>query len=236
MGDSPLTRRNLLWQAGAAGLAASQLDVAEAAAAARPPRRPRTPTEALNALMAGNRRFVRGSIKAVDYNRLGERIAQTQKPLAAIITCADSRISPSVIFDVGLGNVFVSRVAGNSVDPGTIGGTEYAVAVLGVHLVMVLGHSNCGAVKAAIEVVSGKTSFPARQFGSIGQVIDALTGPVRSVPKTRRTVARCIDVNAQAQARRVASRRPIIKPAVDAGRLRVVAAVYDIGTGRVSLV
>src|SRR5437016_4136505 len=90
-----------------------------------------------------------GWLSSVD--RLGDRIAETQKPLAAIVTCADSRISPSVIFDLGLGNVFVSRVAGNSIDVGSLGSTEYAVAVLGVHLVMVLGHSNCGAVRGALE-------------------------------------------------------------------------------------
>jgi carbonic anhydrase len=146
-----LTRRGLITRAGAAGAAAvgaaalgeTEL-VAEAGAAIKPQPRPKTPDGVLRALMAGNRRYVSGKIRQVDYNRLGDRIAETQKPLAAIITCADSRISPSVIFDLGLGNVFVSRVAGNSIDAGTLGSTEYAVAVLGVQLVVVLAHSDCG--------------------------------------------------------------------------------------------
>jgi carbonic anhydrase len=222
--------------AGVAALGAEQLVATQALAAPRPPPRPRTPAATLKVLMEGNRRYVAGKIRAIDYNRLGDRIAETQKPLAAIITCADSRISPSVIFDLGLGNVFVSRVAGNSLDPGTLGSTEYAVAVLGVHLVMVLGHSNCGAVKAAIEVANGTKTYPAKKYGAIGEFVDAIVGPVRALPRSRRTVPRSISVNARAQARRFATRRPIIKPAVDSGQIRVVAAVYDIGTGRVSLV
>jgi carbonic anhydrase len=190
----------------------------------------------LKALMQGNRRYIANKIQAVDYNRLGDRIAETQKPIAAIITCADSRISPSVIFDLGLGNVFVSRVAGNSIDAGTLGSTEYAVAVLGVRLVMVLGHSNCGAVKAAIDVVAGKANFPSKKFGAIGKVVDAIVGPVRKLPPARRTLDRAIAANAKAQAQTLAGRKPIVKSAVASGKLRVVAAVYDIRTGRVSLV
>ena len=235
---APLTRRGLL--AGAAGAAAAlgteELGVAGALAGIKPPKRPKTPAGVLRVLMAGNRRYMAGKIKRLDYNRLGDRIAETQKPLAAIITCADSRISPSVIFDLGLGNVFVSRVAGNSMDVGTLGSTEYAVAVLGVHLVMVLGHSNCGAVKAAIEVANGKKRYPPKKYGAIGPVVDAIVGPVKTIPPARRTVNRSIIVNARAQARRIADRGPIIKPAIASGQIRVVAAVYDIGNGRVSLV
>ncbi len=231
--EGALTRRRLTAQAGVAGAA---VDPAEAAAAPKPPRRPRTPAEALRALMSGNRRHVTGRIESLDYNRLGNRIAQTQKPFAAIITCADSRVSPPVIFDLGLGNVFVSRVAGNSADVGTVGSTEYAVAELGVHLVMVLGHSDCGAVKAAIEVAGGKQSFPPEKFGAIGAVVEAIVGPVRALPSSQRTLERSIAANARAQAKQISASGPIIRPAVASGRLRVVAAVYDIGTGRVSLV
>ncbi len=234
--DGTLTRRHLVTRAGAAVLTSSQLGIAGAIAAPKPPPRPRTPAEALRVLMEGNRRYRNGHIQAVDYNRLGDRIAETQKPLAAIVTCADSRISPSVIFDLGLGNVFVSRVAGNSMDVGTLGSTEYAVAVLRVHLVMVLGHSNCGAVKAAIKVANGEESFPPKHFGAIGEVVDALVEPIRTLPRRRRTVERSIEINARAQAKRLAGRGPIINKAVASGDLRVVAAVYDIRTGSVSLV
>lgn len=237
---APLTRRGLLARAGAAGAAAAlgaeELGLVQAAARPRPPKRPKTPAGVLRVLMEGNRRYMQGKIKRLDYNRLGDRIAETQKPLAAIVTCADSRISPSVIFDLGLGNVFVSRVAGNSMDVGTLGSTEYGVGVLGVHLVMVLGHSDCGAVKSAIEVANGTKTFPPKKYGAIGPVIDAIVGPVKTIPPARRTVDRSIIVNARAQARRIAARGPIIKPAIESGQIRVVAAVYDIASGRVSLV
>ena len=229
--DGSLTRRHLVTRAcavGAAVLTSDQLGIAGATAAQKPPPRPRTPAGALRVLMEGNRRYRNGHIQAVDYNRLGDRIAETQKPLAAIVTCADSRISPSVIFDLGLGNVFVSRVAGNSMDVGTLGSTEYAVAVL--------GHSNCGAVRAAIKVANGEESFPPKHFGAIGEVVDALVEPIRTLPSRQRTVERSIEINARAQARRIAGRGPIIKKAVASGDVRVVAAVYDIRTGSVSLV
>jgi carbonic anhydrase len=236
MENASLTRRRLLLQAGAAGLAASQFDLAEAAAAPKPPPRPSTPTQALNALLAGNRRYARGNIQRVDYNRLGEGIAETQKPSAAIITCADSRISPSVIFDLGLGNVFVSRVAGNSINNGMIGSTEYAIEHLGVLLVMVLGHSDCGAVKAAIKVANGKASFPRAKFGAIGPMITPVVRAVRTLPKKQRTLNGSITANARVQAKRFEATGPIIDHAVASGHVQVVAAVYDIRTGRVSLV
>lgn len=233
-----VTRRRLLTDAGAIGaatLASGVLEVPEASANPRP-RRPATPAQALQALQTGNGRYVTGNIRSVDYNRLGDKIAETQKPFAAIIACADSRVSPPVIFDVGEGNIFVSRVAGNSVETGTRGSTEYAVAELGVLLVMVLGHSNCGAVKAAIDVANGKASFPRQRFGAIGAVIQPVVGPVSALPRRQRTLARGVAANARAQAQRIAASGPIIKPAVASGRVRVVAAVYDIRSGRVSLV
>lgn len=234
-----LTRRGLIAAAGAASVVASgtgQLDLAVAAATPKPPPRPRTPNEALRALLDGNKRYVSGHIQSLDYNQLGERIAETQKPIAAIVTCADSRISPPVIFDLGIGNVFVSRVAGNSLDSGTLGSTEYAVAVLGVLLVMVLGHSDCGAVKAGIAVANGEKSYPKSRYGAIGEIVDAVAGPVSSLPPAQRTLDRSIAKNAQAQAQRFAAAEPIIAPAVAANKLLVVAGVYDIASGRVSLV
>lgn len=238
VGSAALTRRGLLTRAGVAtvaGAGAGALELPEALANPRPPR-PRTPAQALQALMSGNRRYVSGNIRSIDYNRLGDRIAETQKPIAAIVACADSRVSPPAIFDLGEGNIFVSRVAGNSVDVGTLGSTEYAVAVLGVLLVMVLGHSNCGAVKAAIEVANGKKSYPRSKYGSIGAVVQPAVAPVRALPRGQRTLPRAIAANARAQARRFAATGPIIRPAVASGKVQVVAAVYDIRSGRVSLV
>jgi carbonic anhydrase len=199
-------------------------------------RPPQTPEEALQALLDGNRRYVSGETRSVDYGRLGDRIAESQAPFAAIVTCADSRLSVPVIFDLGLGHVLVSRVAGNSVDAGTLGSTEYAVAELGVRLVLILGHSNCGAVKAALAVAEGRASFPRERFGGIGALVDAIVEPVKALPEQSRTLEQAIVANASAQAARMAAAEPIVRPAIDAGRLLVVAAVYDIGSGRVSVI
>ena len=197
--------------------------------------RPSSPAEALAALQAGNERYAAGAPESIDYDRLGERI-ETHQPFAAVIACADSRVSLPAIFDVGEGHIFVSRVAGNSVEPGTLGSTEYAVAQLGVSLVMVLGHSDCGAVKAAIEVVDGRASFPREKFGAIGSVIEPVVGPVKALPADRRSVPEAVAANARAQAGRLAATAPIVEQAVAVGRVRVVAAVYDLGSRRVSLV
>lgn len=212
------------------------MDTSTSSGAPKPPAPPSTPAEALEALRAGNQRYVCGRTLSLDYSGLGARIAETQRPFAAIIGCADSRVSPSLIFDLGLGNIFVSRVAGNSVDVATLGSTEFAVAVLGVVLVMVLGHSNCGAVTAAIDAANGKASFPADEFGVIGPMLEPVIDAVEALPANERTLDRSIAANARAQATRLAGAAPIVKRAVESGRLAVVGAVYDIGSGRVELV
>jgi carbonic anhydrase len=197
---------------------------------------PTNPQEALALLEQGNRRYQRGKLELRDYSVAGEGIATKQTPFAAIITCGDSRLSPPLVFDVHHGNLFVSRVAGNSVDVGTLGSTEYAVKVLGVKLVMVLGHSDCGAVKSAIAVVNGTASYPPDRYGAIGEVINAIVPPIQALPPAERTVDHSIMVTAITQAADLATRTPIVKQAIDAGQIEVVAAVYNIKDGKVSLV
>jgi carbonic anhydrase len=235
-----VSRRRFL--AGAGGLAAAAAlgpgRAAEALAGAGGPGlpHPKTPTEAIRLLQAGNWRYRHEKLQLRDYSPVGERVAAEQKPFAAIITCADSRISPELVFDVERGNVFVSRIAGNSIDEGTLGSTEYAVAVLGVKVVMVLGHTDCGAVKAAIEVVSNGKSYPESEYGAIGGFVDLLVPVVQSLAPEERHLRRCVTANAIAQAGAIASRGPIIAPAVAAGKIRVVAGVYNIANGAVSIV
>jgi carbonic anhydrase len=237
--EENVSRRRFL--AGAGGLAAAAaLGPGEAAAAlasgtgGRAPH-PKTPAEAIRLLRAGNRRYRREKLQLRDYSPVGERVASEQKPFAAIITCADSRISPELVFDVERGNIFVSRIAGNSIDDGTLGSTEYAVGVLGVNVVMVLGHTNCGAVKAAIEVVSNGKSYPKSEYGAIGSFVDLVRPMVESLPPDERNLRRCVTANAIGQAQILASRGPIVAEAVAAGKIRVVAGVYNIANGFVSV-
>jgi len=196
---------------------------------------PRTPDEALAVLRAGNRRHQAGTQELRNLSPLGDRHGQGQRPFAAIVACADSRVSPALAFDLDRGNLFVSRVAGNSVDTATLGSTEYAIAMLGVSLIMVLAHTDCGAVKAAIEIANGAASFPPAEYGSIGAIVDAVVPAVESLPPDQRALPTCVAANARAQAAELAGREPIIGPAVEAGRVHVVAAVYEVETGRVEL-
>jgi carbonic anhydrase len=237
--SSDVSRRRLFGMGGAAAAAAALGSVgatdALAATGGRAPH-PKTPAEALRTLQAGNKRYRQNKLQLRDYSPVGERRAAEQKPFAAIITCADSRISPELVFDVERGNVFVSRIAGNSIDEGTLGSTEYAVAVLGVKVVMVLGHSDCGAIKAAISTVTEGKTFPPAKFGAIGSFVDLLVPTVKSLPADERNLARCVPANAITQAQKLGTTNPIIAPAVAAGKIEVVAGVYNIANGAVSIV
>jgi carbonic anhydrase len=108
--------------------------------------------------------------------------------------------------------------------------------VLGVKLVLLLGHSDCGAVKSATAAANGPATYPPGQYGAIGAVVDRIVPPIQALPPGERTLSNSIVVNAQARASEIANSDPIIRPAVDAGRLAVVSGVYDIADGKVSLI
>ncbi len=232
-----LSRRSFLGRAGGAAggalLGGELLGAVDARAAYA---RPSTPDAALRALAEGNRRYRRGRWERRDYSPVGERRAVEQMPFASILACADSRVSPPLVFDVERGNLFAAHVAGNSVDSGTLGSLEYSVAVLGVHAIVVLGHTDCGAVKSAIEVVEGRKAFPSSKYGSIGEVVNAVVPAIEGLDPTVRTLEASIVANARRQALTLADSGPIIPAAIAAGELRVVSAVYEIASGTVKLV
>ncbi len=240
--DRALSRRAFLHRAGLAGggaLVGGELlggVLPEPAGARGGYVRPSTPDAALKALVEGNRRYRAGRWQRRDYSPVGERRAAEQKPFAAILACADSRVAPPLVFDVERGNLFAAHVAGNSADVGSTGSLEYAVAVLGVHVIMVLGHSDCGAVKAAIEVAGAKKSYPESKYGSIGAIVDAIVPAVAGLDSSVRTLEASIVANARRQAKLLETAGPIIPAAIAAGTLRVVAGVYDIATGIVKVV
>ncbi|UGS34363.1 carbonic anhydrase [Capillimicrobium parvum] len=238
--DGTLSRRGFIGGVGAAAAVGAGLGglggLAVPAYAGAANEEPSTPDGALAALIEGNRRYRTGRWTRRDYSPVGEERASKQAPFAAILACADSRVSPPLIFDVERGNLFAAHVAGNSIDDGSAGSLEYAVAVLSVPLVMVLGHTDCGAVKSAMDVVSGKASFPSETFGSIGAVVDPVVPAVQSVPEPERSLDHCIVANARVQAHALSIRGPVLPPAIRSGALRIVSAVYQIASGRVVLV
>lgn len=188
--------------------------------------------EALSRLQAGNRRFVEApQVCAAQLASSREQMAAHQAPWAAVLSCADSRVPPELVFGgLGLGELFVARNAGNQIDTNTLGTLEYGSAVLGVPLIVVLGHERCGAIAAACDVVERNAQFP----GSIGSMVGTLLPAAQAVKgRTGDFVDLAVRENARQTARRIATDSPVIAPRVAAGTLRVIAARYDLDDGRV---
>ncbi|MBT3366085.1 MAG: carbonic anhydrase [Nitrospina sp.] len=180
-------------------------------------------------LLEGNQRYITGG--ALHPNQSFEHrieLTKGQKPIAAILTCADSRVSPEIIFDQGLGDLFVLRVAGNVINDMFIGSLEYAVEHLNVSLLMVLGHSQCGAVDATI-----KGGNPPGHINSLVQAIKpALDRLKKQSPDWVNIVAK---ENVKIGVERLRTIDPILTARYDEGDIDIVGAFYDIKSGKVSL-
>ncbi|HEY9697280.1 MAG TPA: carbonic anhydrase [Trichocoleus sp.] len=187
-----------------------------------------TPDQALEKLMTGNQRFVEGKRQLPDQalSRLAE-VAQSQAPFAAILSCADSRVVPEILFDQGIGSLFVVRVAGNLANIEDIASQEFAVGQLKTPLLVVLGHERCGAVQAAIDGGAYPGVISSLVF-AIRPAIDASAGQ----PGDRLTNA--VQENVRLQVKRLQN-SALIADAVKAGKLKVVGAYYDLDTGTVQL-
>jgi carbonic anhydrase len=222
-------RRGLLGL-GLACLAAAS--IGEARAANFPPTT-LTADQALARLMAGNAAFVAGQVRQ-DSGQTARRIALAagQAPFAAILACADSRSPPELLFEAGLGDIFTVRNAGNVADTGAIGSLEYAVAALGVPLVMVLGHEACGAAGAALAMAEKDERLPGRINEMVQPMLPAALAALRAGGDT---LGRTVTENANRMAIRLVAESPVLGGAVQAGRLRVVTARYDLDEGRVAL-
>lgn len=185
-----------------------------------------TPDAALQELMAGNARFAANNLTSIahDLTILKEHTVDKQEPFAAVLSCADSRVPVELVFDQTIGHIFVTRVAGNIVTPEIIGSLEYGVAVLGVKALLVLGHKSCGAVKAAIKA----DAVP-------GQISSLYPHLRQAVEQSGGDVDKAIAANAKIQAELLRTSSPVIRDAVKAGKLKVEAGVYDLGTGKVSM-
>ncbi|MGH8110825.1 MAG: carbonic anhydrase [Rhodanobacteraceae bacterium] len=198
-----------------------------------PPQNAITPQAALDRLMAGNARYAANKLDMKDFQAGRAARAKAQHPVASILSCADSRVAPELIFDQMPGDLFVLRVAGNYLNADTLSSLEYGVAVLGTPLVMVLGHSGCGAIKAAIQEIQSPKPLP----GHIWDITDAVQPGIRSVVKAGGAdlLERAIDANVEYNVARIAAAQPIIAEAVKDGRVKVVGGEYELATGRVRL-
>ena len=185
--------------------------------------------EALSKLMAGNERYVRHELQHPDQS-LDRRktLAGGQQPFAVILGCSDSRVSPELLFDQGLGSLFVTRVAGNIADDAVLGSIEYAVEHLGTKLIVVLGHEKCGAVSAAVE-----GGNPPGHVKALVTAIQPSVQATRNDPGDK--VHNCVVANARRVAQLIRESEPILKEYVQGKGLKVVAADYALDTGKVTL-
>lgn len=227
-----IDRRGVLGLAGlgmAAAIAAPGIRPAKAAGEAKTAL---TAEQALAALEDGNKRFVsQPQLCSLDLAKQRAGVAAHQAPWAIIIGCADSRSPPELLFGgLGVGQLFVARNAGNLIDPAVVGTVEYGTAVLGAPLIVVLGHQRCGAVAAACDVVTKNATFP----GSIGPMIDPiLPAAIAMRGKTGDFLDNTIRESARRSAARLTTTSPMLAELVRAGKLRIVAAHYDLDRGNV---
>jgi carbonic anhydrase len=199
-------------------------------------KRPTTPAQALARLKAGNKNYVKGNHELIDTLAQRRRDAVGgQKPYAIILSCADSRVPPEIIFDENVGQLFVCRVAGNIIDPHTIGSIEYSVANFGSLVIMVMGHQSCGAVRDSITLVEAGKKAP----GDIQSIVDAITPVIKANPRNglddKAYVDKIIKQNARIVAKSLHQRSTIIRNAVNHKKLQIVSAEYSLETGKVVL-
>jgi carbonic anhydrase len=206
-----------------------------------------TPDEALHKLLEGNKHYVANKMTSAAQCDSAARtaLAKSQKPYAIILTCSDSRLPPEIIFDKGLGEIFVVRVAGNIADPVVLGSIEYAAEHLGSPLVMVLGHERCGAVTATVDA-KGKSTGSANIDAIIKTVepnvqlatknCEACKGEAKCAETKKSEFVECvIEANTKTVAASLTKKSAILKHLVEEKKLKIVAAKYDLDDGTVTL-
>ena len=204
-----------------------------------------SPDEALQKLMAGNQRYVKNQMTGSKLCDVTTRkaLANSQKPYAIILSCSDSRIPPELVFDQGLGEIFVVRVAGNIIDPVVLGSIEYAAEHLGSPVIMVLGHERCGAVTATVNA-KGKPE------GNIGAIVKAISPSVQVAAKDCKACngdAKCkeskkdefiecaITTNVKLVSKALTKKSPVLKHLADQKKIKIIAAKYDLDDGLVTV-
>lgn len=187
--------------------------------------------ETLNKLMTANQRYVSGKLTARDLPARRSELLQGQQPSAVVLSCSDSRVPPELIFDQGLGDIFVVRVAGNVADPVALGSIEYAVEHLNVPLIIVMGHDKCGAVSATVK--GGEPE------GNIRSIVEKISPAVGKAKASGKTGDELLDAAIIENVRRVTasltSDSAVIKHLVEEKKVKIIPAKYSLSTGKVDL-
>lgn len=192
-----------------------------------------TPDQALERLMDGNERFASGRAKRPNQSAdRREAVADGQAPFAAILACADSRVGPEIVFDQGVGDLFVVRLAGNIADSAAIASMEFATSALHAPLIVVMGHTACGAVKATIDTVASGDTLP----GQLPTLTNAIRPAIVSMPPGTVTLDSATVANVRAVVDQLRTSHPILSDMAAQGKVRIVGGVYNIETGRFDLV
>jgi carbonic anhydrase len=184
-----------------------------------------TSDDAINALKSGNKRFVESILINTDYKKQIEQTKTGQKPHSVILSCMDSRVPPEIIFDQGIGNIFVIRVAGNIEDENVLGSMEYAVEHSGSKLIVVMGHNHCGAVTGAVKDI---------KLGNLTQLVEQIKPAIKSDPNNPETIDETAKNSVQITIADILKNSTIISEMVKENKIAIVGAFYDIETGVVS--
>jgi carbonic anhydrase len=224
------TRRGLF----SLGLAATAAAITPRRTWAQSAPTPVSPDEGIRRLQDGNTRYAANTSTNKDFSAGRMARVSAQYPFASIVSCADSRVSPELAFDQGPGDLFVIRVAGNFVNEDGLASLEYGAVVLGSRLIMVLGHSDCGAVNSTIKAMSEGTTLP----GHLPSLVNAIR-PAVEAAQANKAADLLREATAENVRRAVAylqTAKPLLSDLVSAGKLKVVGAVYNIDTGMVTTV
>lgn len=231
------SRRDFLRTGALAALAPWSIGAALAAdppaPGAAPPPNAIAPADALKRIMEGNARYAANAPNERDFSTGRAARVLGQYPIAAILSCADSRVTPDLVFDQGPGDLFVCRVAGNIVTPNLLASLEYGIHFLGAPLIMVLGHSQCGAVDAAIKVVKTKAVLP----GHLPELVAAIKPSVIIAEKTKSgdLLDNAIAENVRRQVARLKNSPPVVEKLYAGKKIDIVGGVYSLATGKITL-
>jgi carbonic anhydrase len=225
-----VSRRTLLKASAYVGL--MPLGALTALAADSPAPNAIAPAEALKRILAGNARYVGGNMVTHDFASGRAARSQAQYPIASILSCADSRVAPELAFDQGQGDLFVARVAGNVLTPTVLASLEYATQFLGVPLILVLGHTGCGAVDATIKVVQDQAVLP----GHLPALAEKIRPAVEAAEKetSGSLLANACAENVRQQVALLKQASPIVSKSYADKKIDIVGALYNLPTGQVT--
>jgi len=191
-----------------------------------------TPDAAIAALKAGNERFVAGKSVNCDLMSQVKATATGQYPVAAVVGCIDSRVPPELVFDQKLGAIFAARVAGNFVNTDILGSLEFACKLAGAKAIVVLGHTDCGAIKGAVD--QAKLGNLTEMLKNFDPAVAAAKTDGERTSKNKKLVQEVADQNAKLTAQLILARSPVLKEMADKKQIAVVAAMHDLTTGKVT--